>query len=133
MRAKIDVDVDIDKAELASASIASKLSGLTKNFPSFGSGVNPAGYAVIAGLILAWAAPIVGILTTALLSLPGILSLVLAPIAAITLGLDGFKKAALTVKPQFESLKKIMADAAQTSFTPVFQNLANTIFPLLER
>jgi hypothetical protein len=99
--------------------------------PSFGSGINPAGYAVILAGIAAVAAPLVGLVTTALLALPGLVGLIAAPIAAITLGLDGFKKAAETIKPQFDALKQTMSDVAQSSFTPVMQRIADEIFPKL--
>lgn len=100
--------------------------------PSFGSGINPAGYAVILAGILAVAAPLVGLITTALLTLPGLIGTLMAPIAAITLGLDGFKKAAEKIKPEFESLKKTMSAAAEDSFTPIMQRIADEIFPRLK-
>jgi len=101
-------------------------------FPSFGTGINPAGYAVILAGITAVAAPLFGLITTSLLAIPGLLSLITAPIAAITLGLDGFKKAAEVIKPQFDDLKKSMSEAAQTEFTPVLQRVADEIFPKLK-
>lgn len=125
-----EIKVDVDKSALSSAR-----QGIGKFFqmPSFGSGMNPMAMAVIATGILAVAAPVIGLITTALLALPGLLSLILAPIAAITLGLDGFKRAAEKIKPQFEALKTVMSAAAEEQFTPVMQNLADTIFPALER
>lgn len=100
--------------------------------PSFGSGINPAGYVAILTAVVALAGPLLGLITTALLSLPGVISLIGAPIAAITLGLDGFKKAAEAIKPQFDRLKQTMSDVAQTAFTPVLQRVADEIFPKLE-
>ncbi|AHG23808.1 tail length tape measure protein [Mycobacterium phage EagleEye] len=115
----------------------SKTSGFSKLanslFPNFGSGINISGYAVILGAILTVLAPITGLITTTLLALPGLVAAVVTPIAAITLGLDGFKKAAEKITPQFDHLKQVMSDVAESSFTPVLQNIADTIFPKLER
>ena len=122
----IDVPINPDFKEPKGPNLFSKL------IPNFGTGVNPAGMAAILAGALVVAAPVVGIITTALLALPGVISMIAVPIAAITLGLDGFKKAAEKIKPQFEGLKKVMSDAAETQFTPVLQNLADTIFPRLE-
>ena len=136
VKAKIKVDVDIDKAELAgagAASMASKFSQLSKKFiPSFGSGVNPAGYALILGAITLVAAPLIGLVSTALLTLPGLIAFALTPIAAMALGMDGLKKAAETLKQPFEKLKEVMTGATEQQFTPVFEKLKN-IFPILER
>lgn len=106
---------------------------LSKLTPSFGSGINPAGYALILGGLLAVVAPLMGVLTTGLLAIPGLVGLITAPIAAITLGLEGFGKAAEKIKPQFENLQSVMSNAAESNFTPVFQYMADTIFPKLER
>jgi hypothetical protein len=113
--------------------VAAVKNGFKIPMPSFGSGVNPAGYAVIAAGVLLTLTPVLGLITTALMALPGLLSLILIPTAAITLGLDGFKKAAEKIAPQFEQLKTKMSEAAETRFTPVLQDLANNVFPLLER
>ena len=108
--------------------------GLGDNLlPSFGSGINLSGMALILGGILLVATPLIGLITTALMALPGLVSLAAAPIAAITLGLDGFKKAAEKIKEPFERLKNTMSQAAETQFTPVLQRVADEIFPRLER
>lgn len=99
--------------------------------PNFGSGINITGYLVILTAIAAVAAPLAGLITGLLLTLPGLMALVLTPIAAVTLGLDGLKKAAEVLKPSFDELKTTMSQAAQDSFTPVFQKL-NEIFPSLK-
>ena len=62
--------------------------------PSFGSGINPAGYVAIAGLLTTVVAPAVGLVTTGLLAMPGLFSALLAPIGAVALGMDGIKAAA---------------------------------------
>lgn len=99
--------------------------------PNFGSGINLTGYLVILTAIAAVAAPLAGLITALMLSLPGLMSLVLTPIAAITLGLDGLKKAAEVLKQPFQELKDIMSGAVQDQFTPVFQKLT-AIFPVLK-
>lgn len=138
---KVGVDVVAGKsgkqAEEARKSIFGFLSGGggkggMPDFPSFGSGINPAGWAAILAGVVALAAPLLGIITSALLALPGIVGLLTAPIAAVTLGLDGFKKAAEKIKPQFEELKAVMSEVAETAFTPVLQNIAEKIFPQLK-
>ncbi|QJD50124.1 tape measure protein [Mycobacterium phage Danforth] len=126
LKAKVEVEPIVKKSLLEKAFGSVKM-------PSFGTGLNFSGYAVAFAAIMAVLAPLVGLLTTALLSLPGLISLVAAPIAAITLGLDGMKKAAEKVKPQFDHLRQVMSDVAETEFTPVLERVANTVFPMLER
>lgn len=101
-------------------------------FPSFGSGINPAGWVVILGAIAAAAGPVVGLISTALVAIPGLIALIGTPIAAITLGLDGFKKAAEKIKQPFEDLKTKMSEVAESSFSPVLQRVADEIFPKLK-
>lgn len=124
----ITAEIDVDVKKSTFKKISDKLSNLG---PSFGSGVNPAGYAVGAVAILAAAAPLVGIITTALLALPGVVALIATPIAALTLGMDGLKKAAESVKAPFEDLKTTLSDRVQEQFTPVFEKLQG-IFPALK-
>lgn len=109
-----------------------KKGGILSQWPSFGSGINPAGWGVILAAVLALAAPVIGFITTALLALPGIVALISAPIAAITLGLEGFLKAAQSINEPFERLKKTMSDVNEKAFTPFFQAIADRIFPSLE-
>lgn len=73
-----------------------------------------------------------GIATTSLMALPGILATVAVPVAAIALGMDGFKRAAETAKPAMDDLKNTMSAVAETSFTPVFQRLVDDVFPRLK-
>jgi hypothetical protein len=67
---------------------------------------------------------------------PGLLAIGV-PIAAIALGLDGIKNAAKAVQPEFEALKKTMADTFEngmpgmTGFTTQFERLKAEFFPLL--
>lgn len=129
IRARVKVDLDIKKSRLGG--LKQTLSEMP--LPKFGSGLNPAAYALIFAGILDFAAPLIGILSAALMSLPGLISLVAAPIAAVTLGLEGFKKAAEKIKPEFNELRKVMSDVAESEFTPVLDRVAKTVFPMLER
>lgn len=105
-----------------------KLSGLV---PSFGTGMNFAAYGVIIAGITLLAAPLIGLISSALLTLPGLLALVLTPIAAITLGLDGLKEAAKVLEEPFNQLKATMSAKVKDQFAPVFEQLKK-IFPSLE-
>lgn len=127
---KQKVTVDVDRKQMAKAVQGANL--LSKLTPSFGSGINPGGYAVIAAGILTVAAPLIGIISSALMAIPGIIAMIGAPIAAITLGLKGFGKAAEKIKPQFESLQTAMDDVAESRFTPVLQRVADELFPKLK-
>ena len=75
--------------------MADRVAKLGKNLkPNFGTGINLGGYLVILAGVLALAAPLVGLLTTGLLAIPGLLATFIAPIGAIVLGFKGIKKAA---------------------------------------
>ncbi|QJD50230.1 tape measure protein [Mycobacterium phage Iwokeuplikedis] len=127
MRTSVKVDADVDRSFFGRiTNMLNKVKG-----PSFGSGVNPMGYAVAGVALLAAAAPVVGIITTALLALPGIIALIATPIAALTLGMDGLKKAAEVLKAPFEDLKTTMSAKVQEQFTPVFEKLGQ-IMPSLK-
>lgn len=81
----------------------------------------------IAAAVLAAAAPAVGLVTTALLALPGVLAAIAAPVSAIALGMDGIKKAAERLKDPFDDLKSAMSDVNMRMFTPVFDTLGKVI------
>lgn len=135
-RLRRDVDGVQERVDKIVAGGVAKRSGknsLLNGTPSFGSGINPAGWAVILAAVTVLAAPLMGLITTALLSLPGLVALISAPIAAVTLGLDGMKKAAESIKGPFEELKAVMSAANETAFKPFFQAIADNIFPSLKR
>lgn len=114
----------------------SKLGALWKKItskleaPNFGSGINFTGYLVIATAIASIAAPLAGLITGLVMSLPGLLALVLTPIAAITIGLDGIKAAAQGLVADFNGLKEVMSQATQQQFSGPFEKLRE-IFPTL--
>ncbi len=120
-------------------SVKSMLSGVGDSLanikaPSFGSGINPTGYAIIAASIAALSplvAGLLGALTTSLLALPGLITAVVVPIGALALGLDGLKKAAAVLKQPFDDLRATMSSKVQEQFTPVFEQL-KSIFPTLK-
>ncbi|QFP96718.1 tape measure protein [Mycobacterium phage JackSparrow] len=125
-KVKVDADVDVDKGFFRRISEGiSKIPG-----PSFGSGINPAGYAAIFAGITVLAAPLIGLLTSALLTLPGLISAVAVPIGALALGIDGLKKAAERLQEPFEALKASMSAAVEQQFGPVFDQLGKA-FPML--
>ncbi|MCA4750458.1 cation transporter [Mycobacteroides abscessus] len=102
--------------------------------PSFGSGINGMGYALIAAAIAALSplvAGLLGALTTSLLALPGLITAAVVPIGALVLGLDGLKKAAGVLKQPFDELRATMSAKVQEQFTPVFEKLKD-IFPTLK-
>lgn len=102
--------------------------------PSFGSGINGTGYALIAAAIAALSpliAGLLGALTTSLLALPGLITAVVVPIGALLLGVEGLKKAAGVLKQPFDELRATMSAKVQEQFTPVFEQLKN-IFPTLK-
>ncbi|QBP28930.1 tapemeasure protein [Mycobacterium phage Jordennis] len=127
MRTKVKVEPDVDRGFFSR--LTEKLSSIDS--PSFGSGINPAGYGLIFAAILSLAAPLIGLLTSALLTIPGLIAAVATPIAALTLGIEGLKKAAEVLKDPFEDLKAVMSANVEDQFTPVFEKLRD-IFPTLK-
>ncbi|AQT81376.1 hypothetical protein B1R94_22165 [Mycolicibacterium litorale] len=145
---KTDVDVDVKRGALERlretiGKIADKVGGAGGNL-SFGSGINPAGYGAIFAGIAAVAAPAVGLLTASLLTLPGLLTAVVAPAGAVALGLDGIKKAAenagllgegkkgkTTLGENLKALQSSVSDVFVSRLTPVFEKLDN-LFPSLK-
>lgn len=102
--------------------------------PSFGSGINPSGYALIAALLAAISpliSGLLGALSTALLALPGLISAMVVPIGALALGLDGLKKAASVLKRPFDDLRAAMSAKVEEQFTPMFEKMKG-IFPTLK-
>lgn len=131
-RQKIEVEVDVDRDRSRGiTSLLDKLDGIGGKAPSFGTGINAAGYAVILAGILAVAAPLIGLITSALLTLPGLVSLVATPIGALVLGMGGLKEAAGRLQEPFKALQGVMSEAVKQQFTPVFDELAK-VFPTLQ-
>ena len=108
---------------------------LNKFLPKFGTGFNPAAWATILGGILLVAAPLIGLITSAMLTLPGLIATVVAPIGAIALGFDGIKKAAenagLTkdggLGDVFVKLREEVASVFEGKLTDPFKKLAESV------
>lgn len=125
--AKVKLDVDRSMLDRVGESIRNfKL----PDIPSIG-GVPGPGVAAIGVLALASAAPLIGLLTSALLTLPGLIAAVAVPVGALALGMDGLKAAAARLAPAFEDLKASMSGAVETQFGPVFDQLGK-ILPTLK-
>lgn len=142
VRGRVKVDSEVDEKKTKDQ--ANKVAAIFQKTPMFGGGggasfgrfggINPQGYLLIAAGITAIAPLISGLLgavTTAILTLPGLITTLLVPIGALALGIDGIKKAAETLKGPFEELKAVMTTAVQDQFTPVFEKLKG-IFPTLK-
>lgn len=136
MRATVAVDADVDRRSLKSFKAAFEKTSIFGGGggPSFGSGLNSQALAIIAAGLAA-ATPLLsgalGAITTALVSLPGLISAVAVPVGALTLGIDGLTKAAERLKPPFDELKQLMTQRVQEQFTPMFDKLGE-IFPTLK-
>lgn len=138
-----NVKLNVERSQLDR--FQSLISGAMSNLPapalpdigSFGGGAGGKNFAamaakaaaIMAGVVLL-AGPVVGLLTSALVSLPGLITAVAVPIGALALGMDGLKKAAERLKAPFEGLKAAMSSAVESQFGPVFDKLAG-LFPTL--
>ncbi|AVP42060.1 tapemeasure protein [Mycobacterium phage Naca] len=126
IRARVPVEIE---PKVSKGNLAKKFLGNV--MPSFGSGINFGGYALIFAGILDFLAPVVGLISTAFLTLPGLIASIATPIGVVALGIDGIAKAAETLKEPFESLKKTVSDTFQTRMTPIFEQL-KPLFPMFE-
>lgn len=136
LKVKVPVEADVDSGETEKSvsrikGIFQKLFSKLSEVPSFGTGFNLTGYLVIATALAAVLAPLSGLLTSLLMALPGLMALILTPIGAITLGLEGMKEAASVLKEPFEDLKATMSAEVKDQFTPVFEKLG-AVFPTLK-
>lgn len=80
-----------------------------------------------AGITAAW-----GFASTAIAAVPAAIALIGAPIAAIAIGMDGIKKAAASIKPEFDKLQKSVSATFEKGLTPVLKDLAQKVFPTLQ-
>lgn len=71
-----------------------------------------------------------GAAATAIAAVPAALFLVAGPAAAVMAGMDGIKRAAATIKPEFEAMQKAVSDTFERGLIPVFDKLTAT-FPRL--
>ncbi|MCF3938379.1 phage tail protein [Gordonia tangerina] len=127
---KVEIPVEVDSRQAQQAlSGLSRMSQQMSRMRGFGGRV---GGAVAIGALIAVLAPLVGLVTTALLTLPGLVAAVATPVAALALGMDGLKRAASTLEAPLADLKRVMSDKVESQFTPVFKQLGR-IFPTLEK
>ena len=111
------------------ASIAS-LGAAASNASGGMGGLSRAGLITLA--VLALAAPAVGLVAGLIAGLPSLLAAGGAGIAAFALGMDGIKKAAATLGPQFNALKASVSGVFESRLTEQFQQL-QVLFPILEQ
>jgi hypothetical protein len=137
LRGVVAIDRGFDRAMSAAGKAAE---GAISGFEGIAKGAAKAGLAVlrmgdafwILVAVVAIAAPALALLAGSLVALPGLLTAFAVPIAAVALGMDGIKKAAEAAKPAFDKLKQTMSDTFQQNLTPVFQTLADKLFPRLQ-
>lgn len=89
-----------------------------------------AGIAALGALIASVLAPAIALASGALAAVPGLITSLLVPIGALTLGIDGLKKAAEQLKAPFDQLKQVMSKKTEDVFTPILGGLKN-VFPTL--
>lgn len=108
--------------------------------PKFGLNADWASITLAITAALALAAPLIGLLSTAILAIPGLIAAVAAPFAAIKLGMQGIKDAATnsgllksdgSVGANLEKVKKEVSDAFREGLTPVFTDIKNALPDLL--
>lgn len=129
---KVNLKTDLDKG--------GGLDTLNKNLDKLKSGADGASrgigrmsHAMLIGIaVFLLAAPAIAVVATLLAGLPSLLLALLAPIAAISLGMEGFSKAAEKFQPTVDRLKKSLSANFQEGLTPVFERL-NKLAPVLDK
>jgi hypothetical protein len=119
-------------------SIAANVQGLSGGFRGLGGGIAMAGQAAIqlgativrlgavsAALAVAGAAITAawGAVSTAIAAIPGTIVAIGAPLGVVMLGIDGIKKAAASLKPEFDKLKTSVSATFEKGLLPVFKQL----------
>lgn len=117
---------------------ASAVSRLAQSFSGLGEStvgavtalfrMRQAGWIVIGVFTLM--APVIGLVAGLLAGLPSLLMMFGAGAGAVALGLDGIKKAASTLQPEFEALKAAVSETFEARLTPIFDQL-RSVFPML--
>lgn len=118
----------------AGENIASSFKGVGSALSTvIGAGLQFAKFsAIAAGLAVAGAAVSAawGLVSTAIAAVPAAIGFIGAPIAAVALGLDGIKRAAKTLEPEFNKLKESVSATFEKGLLPVMKQL-RPIFPQL--
>jgi len=110
----------------AMQSMASGVGNLLRNIRWTSHGM------LIFALIVAFLAPLLAMVSGALISLPGLLAGIALPAAAVALGWEGMKEAAKVLTDEVEQLQATMNKSVQDNFTPIFKQM-ESIFPMLNR
>lgn len=160
-RVKIHVDVDRSPLDKLEEAVTGGGSDKKKNrkfdlpgdgffgprgnlMPGFGSGINPGGWIAIAAGVLMAAQPVIGLIATSIMALPGLIASVMAPIGAVTLGIKGIADAALeagltgqtvgkkgkvktTVGQAIQDLQSDVSAVFKSNLVPVFEKIIGII------
>lgn len=86
---------------------------------------------LLSAAVLALLAPAGALISGALTALPSLLGAVGLAAGAVALGLDGIKRAAKTLEPEFNRLKEVVSGVFEERLTPQFAQL-KSMFPLFE-
>lgn len=159
VRARVNVGVDVDRnritqtlssvfgllgrfGERASSVASTAVKPLTSVLGSMNLSLSGVAIAIAAATVLApplaaalsivggAAVGAFGAITAAGAGLPVLLTSLVAPIAAIALGMDGIKRAAEPVKDEFKTLRDLINVTFELNMRPVFEKL-QAIFPTL--
>lgn len=138
-----DIVAAFDQVKASGASAFSTITGSASEFTSgAGAGVIGAVSTLVQGLLRAGATALVfaeagaavtaawGAVSTAIAAVPAAIGLIGAPLATIALGMDGIKKAAQVLAPEFNKLKTAISATFTTGLTPVFNQLKGTLTAL---
>lgn len=128
----LKVGIDVDKSQLLGAGMTKSLAGLGESAGSASSAMAGLGSnTAIVAAVAAAAAPAVGLVSGLLAGLPSIALGAGAGIGAIALGLEGIKKSAATLAPEFSQLKASVSGIFEQRLTPMFDQL-KAVFPVLQ-
>jgi len=117
-------------AKVGAQAVQSGLAGLAKGFRGAANAASRFGEAgAIVAAVLAFTAPALSLLTGALVAAPAALAAFAVPAGAITLGLEGIKKAAETAAPALEKLKAAVSDTFATDLLPGFEEIRDRLLP----
>lgn len=127
---KIKLETDkVDSLDELNKNLSKLRDGSTRAADGFGR-MSHALLITVAVFLLA--APAIALVATLLAGLPSLILALLAPIAAISLGMEGFGKAAEKFQPTIDRLRKSLSQNFQDGLTPVFERL-NKLAPVLDK
>ncbi|WP_457062768.1 phage tail protein [Mycobacteroides abscessus] len=126
--------------------LSSSLSDVTQKMGEGIANARPFGVSIVAiAAAASLAVPAIGLLSASLVALPGILSAIIAPLAAVLVGMDGIKQALvntgwavldkkgkLKAGEQLGKIQESVSKIFETGLTPVFTKLLSIIPALQE-